>query len=195
MESYLKYGTIFCVVPNNIENASYVEFNKIDLNCLTYKCSDLNLDIKENENLEFFSNGTKGILYFCANTKTCSNGFLNIVFPDKYEILQRRENQRINIKEKVTVREHDKSFSALIEDISVGGMKIKTTSELKINEAYTVFLNFDNLNLKFTFIPARISFEDENYIISGQIKSDNASDKIELVQYCYKKQFEQKNRD
>ena len=65
-------------------------------------------------------------------------------------------------------------------------------------EEYKSLLNFDNLNLKIKFTPLRISYEENNseetYIISGQIFLDSPKDKIELIQYCYKKQFEQNNR-
>ena len=113
----------------------------------------------------------------------------------QFQILQRRESQRIALKEKIEILSDKFSTIAELIDLSVGGMKIKTEYELKINENYKACFNFDNLNLEFSFSPARISFEDGEYIVSGQIYSKNYTDKIELVQYCYKKQFEQTNRN
>ena len=195
MEEYFKQNTVFCVIPSDIDNATFMEFDNYNSNSVTFKNPKDNTIFNPNETVDFFSNNNNGILYFRASVKSFDNGLLTTELPEKYEILQRRENQRIIIKENIKIKDGDNEFLAKIIDLSIGGIKIQSQNKLEINQRYKVFLNLDNLNLEFTFTPSRISFENSKYIISGQIFSDIAADKIELVHYCYRKQFEQSNRN
>lgn len=195
MEKYLKENTIFCVIPTDINNAAFFEFAGYDSNSLTFKNQRKGKKFNPDETADFFSNNTNGILYFRSTIKSFNNEFLVANIPEKFEILQRRENQRIIIKENITIKDTNNEFQAKIIDLSIGGIKIETSNRLEINQKYKVYFNFDNLDLEFTFTPSRISFENNIYIISGQIFSNSPADKIELVHYCYKKQFEQSNRN
>ena len=195
MEEYFKQNTLFCVIPNDIDNATYMEFDNYNSNSITFKNPKDDTLFNQNETADFFSNSSNGILYFRTTVKSFIDGVLTAEIPDKYEILQRRENQRIIIKENIKIKDTDNEFQAKIVDLSIGGIKIETSNKMEINQNYKVYFNFDNLDLEFTFIPSRISFENSMYIISGPIHSNVAADKIELVHYCYKKQFEQSNRN
>ena len=193
MEEYLKNST-FYIVPENIENINNFKLLKYNDEYIVLNSPQLSTEFTKNENIEVFTNSTKGIIYFKSKVYEYSNNNLTLLKPENYQILQRRENERIILNENITLMEDNNKICAKLSDLSVGGMKIECENQLKINNAYRVELNFDNINLQFTFTPLRISFENDIYNISGQLTADKASDKIELVQYCYKKLFEQSNR-
>lgn len=193
MEDYIQIGAKFCVVPNDFDNAIFAKLFTFDKERITLECNrDIHFD--EEEEIEVFANCKNGIFYCKSKILSCKNKFLQIQTPNEYDILQRRENERIMIKKEILVSDGNNQFTVKLIDLSVGGMKILTDKELKISGSYTVNLDFDNLNLNFEFKPLRISADEDKYEVSGIINSKNSSDKIELVQYCYKKQFEESNK-
>ena len=199
MENYFKKDTLFYIIPEDIQYASIFKYIENDESNLILKDEYNSFETKLNEEIECFSGSNNGILYFKTEVINFENKLLTIKKPTETEILQRRENERISISEDITlINQDNKAITAKIMDLSVGGMKISANKQLMIKEEYKSLLNFDNLNLKIKFTPLRISYEENNseetYIISGQIFLDSPKDKIELIQYCYKKQFEQNNR-
>ncbi len=195
MENYLKQNNIFCIIPNNFDNCSYIKFCGHTEKIMHFS-SEENIGLNKDEDVELFSNGEKGVLYFCSKAESCHNNIIEVKFPEKYEIIQRRENERINIRHQISITdENGDEFNVSLNNISVGGIQIICNDELKLNNKYPVIFDFDGLNLNFIFVPTRQFYEDNQYVVSGQIKSKRPTDKIELVQYCYKKQFEQSNRN
>lgn len=193
MENYIQKGNIFCIVPEDFDNASFMNLVTFDKETMTFEGND-KVKLNEGEEIEAFANCKNGIFYFKSNILSYKNNFLQITSPSDYEILQRRVNERILIKEEVLISNDEEQIIAKLIDLSVGGMKILCDKDLKINGNYNVHFGFDNLNLNFDFKPLRISAEEDKYQISGIINSKSSSDKIELVQYCYKKYFEESNR-
>ena len=199
MENYFNNNTLFYIIPEDIQYSSTFKFTESDKNSFVFKNEKASFSAKINEEIEVFSSNNKGILYFKSKVISYVNGLLTIKKPIETEILQRRENERISICEAITLTDKNSNeITAKIIDLSVGGMKISADKQLLIKEEYYSFLNLDSLNLKIKFIPLRVSYEENNfeetYTISGQIFLDSPKDKIELIQYCYKKQFEQNNR-
>ena len=193
MEDYIQIGTKFCIVPNDFDNAIFAKVFTFDKEKMTLECQD-DVCFKEEDEIEAFANCKNGIFYCKSKILNCKNKFLQIQTPNEYDILQRRENERILLKKEISIFDENNQFKANLIDLSVGGMKILSDRELKINKDYAVNFNFDNLNLNFEFKPLRISVNEDKYEVSGIINSKNSSDKIELVQYCYKKQFEESNK-
>lgn len=193
MESYFNKDTEFLVIPADFDNAVCMHMETFDNDILTLECKD-NINFNEGEQVEVFAGIKNGIMYFKSDVIVSKNAFLQIKVPDEYEILQRRENERIIINEDVLIFDEKEQIKAKLMDLSVGGMKVLSENELKINGVYNVSFKFDDLDLLFKFTPLRISADGDKYCISGVINSEKSSDKIELVQYCYKKQFESSNR-
>ena len=199
MENHFNKDTLFYIIPEDIQYSSTFKYAEKDEYNLIFNNNDKIFHADPNDEIEVFSNSINGILYFKSYVISYENERLTIKNPTEMELIQRRENVRIPICETIYLTDADnKEISANIIDLSVGGLKISVKEQLIIKKEYISVLNFDNLNLKFKFIPLRIACEEnvktESYIISGQIFLESPKDKIELVQYCYKKQFEKNNR-
>lgn len=195
MEDYIKIGAVYFVIPNDFENIVNAKLYKFNDNKLLFKLCEDKFHLQNDDSIELFSSGNKGILYFCSTVLNCDENNLIIKNPVEYEIIQRRENERVVINEKMLIYDGNKEIEVILSDLSVGGMKLLTKKELRINNIYKIAFNLDNSNLSFNFIPLRISYEDEIYKISGKIDIKDSISKIELIQFCYRKIFEQTNRN
>ena len=198
MIEYLLKDSLFYIVPENIDHAGVFLIEKFDDNSVTLTTKD-KLYYSPDEIIEVFVNAKKGIIYFKTKITNCSDNTMTICMPKEYELLQRRENQRIIVNEPIIIKNDLTEEKAIIVDLSAGGMKIITHNQISINNQYNVILDFDNLHLDIFYIPQRLSVieegDKENYSVSGQIITRTPNDKIELAQYCYKKSFEQSNRE
>ena len=197
MIEYLMKDSLFYIVPEDIDHAGVFSIEKFDDNSVTLTAKG-EFYYSPDEIIEVFVNAKKGILYFKTVIINCSGNTLTISMPKEYELLQRRENQRILVNEPITIKNDSTEEKATIVDLSAGGMKIITDHQISMNSQYNVILDFDNLYLDIFYIPQRLSVTEEgdkeNYSISGQIVTRTQNDKIELAQYCYKKSYEQSNR-
>ena len=195
MFEYLLDNSIFYIVPENIDNAGGFSLKKNENNTMTF-ISAKDIKLKPKDLTEIFVNSNEGIIYFHSTVKTVENNELTIDFPYDYEILQRRENKRVKMNMPVVIKNDGEEKEVMLLDISAGGIKILAEKQLLLNTEYEVIFNFDKTSSVFTFLPQRIIVRKESnkYEISGQIMSKSPKDKIALVQYCYKKAFEQSNR-
>ena len=197
MLEYLQDSSLFYILPEDIETAGIFKLRKSENNTMTlFGKSPIKLSVGNNS--EVFVNSNEGIIYFHTVIKNVTENIIEVDLPQDYEILQRRESKRVKIGCPVVIKKDDFEENVMLIDISAGGIKIFTKNQIQLNKDYEVILNFDNLDAVFTFLPQRISFEgeeDKGYLISGQIVSKSPKDKIALVQYCYKKIFEQSNRE
>ena len=195
MLEYIQESSIFYIVPDNIEHAGVFSFEKNTKDTMSLISED-ELKISKGDFSEVFFNSNEGIIYFNTLIKEVINNTIIIDIPKDYEILQRRENKRLKINSPITIKKDEKETTVILYDISAGGIKILTENQLLLDTSYEVYLNFDNLNVSFNFLPKRISVGEKGkgFQISGQIISKSPKDKISLVQYCYKKIFEQSNR-
>ena len=182
-------------MPENIDNAGGFSLKKNENNTMTF-ISAKDIKLKPKDLTEIFVNSNEGIIYFHSTVKTVENNELTIDFPYDYEILQRRENKRVKMNMPVVIKNDGEEKEVMLLDISAGGIKILAEKQLLLNTEYEVIFNFDKTSSVFTFLPQRIIVRKESnkYEISGQIMSKSPKDKIALVQYCYKKAFEQSNR-
>ena len=198
MDNYFDEKTLFYIIPEDIGNSQSFFFEKTDDNIIIFKSNKKIRGFEENGKIEVFSNNKDGILYFKTIIKNTDDNKIRVEKPQEIDILQRRESDRYLINKPIKIKYKDTDINVVLENLSVGGMKILTSEQLIINEKYSVLLDFDSLNLEFQFIPTRISYDDSAEIypfkISGQINYILPKDKIELVQYCYKKQYEMTNR-
>ena len=82
-------------------------------------------------------------------------------------------------------------------DISAGGMRLSSETEMKKDKDYAVDISLDsNLFISCTFRPVRVVFEEENkkYNISGKFVLIKNIDRVALMQYCMKRQSEMQNK-
>ena len=196
MLEYIQKNSIFYILPENINNAGAYSFEKSENNTITF-ISQKNTELTSDDTVEIFVNSTEGIIYFKSAIKNVENNLVTIDFPNDYEILQRRENKRIKLNLPVVIEKDEIKKEVMLIDISVGGIKILSDEQMLLNTKYSVIFNFDQTISVFGFVPKRIMLSDDekSFYISGQIMSKSPKDKIALVQYCYKKEFEQSNRE
>lgn len=194
MENYFNNDSQFYVIPEDIEKSSVFELLEMNENYCTIYNPNFISGLSKNDEIEIFVNSKNGIIYFKTKVENTSDTIITFINPEEYKLLQRRENERILINENITIENEDKSINSKIIDLSAGGMKIESNEQLSINCEYSTKFNFDNIQLEPSFIPTRISFENSIYQISGQLNFKKSTDRIELVQYCYRKAFEQSNR-
>lgn len=196
METFLTNENTFYIIPKEIENVTTMRLIDAFEDSLQFSYPQSVTNFEKDEAVEVFSNGVNGILYFKSKIIDSNNDTLLIKRPAEYDVLQRRENDRIVITESIKLSKNNngESIDATIINLSVGGMKISIDEKVEINEVYSTKFDFDNLDMNFQFIPSRIEFIDNKYVVSGCLKSENVGNKIELIQYCYKKQFEIENR-
>lgn len=197
MQEYLHKDSLFYIIPEEVDHASAFCLEKVE-NGLMRVVSNNDININAGDKIEIFINSNEGIIYSKTIVENVKNKSIMFEEPKDYEILQRRENKRIKINKPVIIKKDGCEKEVILEDISAGGIKITTDEQLTLNCEYEVVFNFDGLDNVFSFTPQRMVSSDSGevgiYHISGQINSKSPTDKITLIQYCYKKIFEQSNR-
>lgn len=197
MLEYINKKSLFYLIPENVDYSEIFSFEKNEDNFIVLK-NKKNTNIRTKDRLEIFADSNEGIIYFNSVARWAENNIIKIDIPNDYEILQRRENERVKINAKIIIKGDNFEKEMTLIDISAGGIKISTDEQIALNNEYTVIFNFDNLNISFRYIPQRIFTIDnkkkKEFQISGPIYSKSQKDKITLVQYCYKKLFEQSSR-
>ena len=197
MIEYLLDNSLFYVIPDDIDHAEVCSIDDVSENTLKLKASD-ELEMKPNEKAEIFVNSSEGIIYFISVINDVSDNNLIIDLPVDYEILQRRENKRVDINEEIIIKCDGFEKKVILENISAGGIKILSDEQISLNREYDACLNFGNIDLVCKYTPQRISSQKssdkETYSISGIIELKSPKDKIELVQYCCKKLYEKTYR-
>lgn len=194
MENFFTKNTEFAVIPNDIEMADVFLFEESNVNYITLHNPEIKSQFTKGDNIEIFSRNDSGTLYFKSKISDFKNGYLIIKYPEKYDIIQRREDERFNINDNITIFNETQKFEAKLINLSIGGLKIKSNTELNLNKKYKISLNIQSKFTTFEFIPTRIETDKNKYISSGTISTNDTNTKIEFIQYCYRKIFEQQNR-
>ena len=189
MREQIEVGKEFNIISRKIDNATtcqvsaiFDEYFEITLNT--------NEEYKAEESVELFAMTSKGQLYFETIVKEVNENKLLIWFPISFKYLQRREYTRITINKEIQIDNQN----AQIIDISAGGLKLKLNNQLKLLQEYPISINLDNNIINCNFLPIRISANNNEFISSGKYTNLNNQDKITLVQYCFGKQFENRNK-
>jgi hypothetical protein len=152
--------------------------------------------ILENTYCEFYTQTSHGKLYFDSYAKKINGKTLTIASPAKHKFLQRRQYTRIKYINDLEMREGNNTYQISTLDISAGGMKLKTTSNIDIEKTYEITLPLsENVTLNCQFQPIRIEKRSEGgYTVSGQYVYKSGHDRMILTQYCAKRSVEIKNK-
>ena len=188
----LKEKMKFKIVPQNIDDTFETEILSINNNCISF--SLLNNALKKGEKFDAYMLSNDGIVFFSANADEIEDNIVKICTKITPELLQRRQYVRIKVDKAVKIKfinENEKFIDAHLLDISVGGFKLISKDAIKENETYFLNVNLNNNELILKFIPINIvENDDKTYTISARFENIQNTDKIALVQYCYKKQAE-----
>ena len=145
---------------------------------------------------EFYLETKNGTLYFDSYPKSIEGKTLLIASPAKHKFLQRRQYTRIKYIHDLELSLGENKYSVVTLDISAGGMKFKTQSNVNIEGAYDITLPLSEAqSVTCKYIPIRIEKGDDGYYThSGRFSYYENRDKMTLIQYCAKRSIEIKNK-
>ena len=189
MRDQIEIGKEFNIISRTINNATTCKVSSVSDEYFEVTLHTLE-EYKAEESVELFAMTSKGQLYFETIVKEANENKLLIWFPISFKYLQRREYTRITINKEIQIDNN----SAQIIDISAGGLKLKLKNQLTLLKEYPISINLDNNVINCNFLPIRISADNDDFISSGKYTKLNSHDKITLVQYCFGKQIENKNK-
>ncbi len=145
---------------------------------------------------EFYLETKHGTLYFDSYPKSIEGKTLLIASPAKHKFLQRRQYTRVKYVHELELSLNDEKHAITTLDISAGGMKFKTSSNVNIEGEYNITLPLSEAqSVSCRYLPIRIEKGDDGqYTHSGRFAYDENRDKMTLIQYCTKRSIEIKNK-
>lgn len=145
---------------------------------------------------EFYLETKHGTLYFDSYPKSIEGKTLLIASPAKHKFLQRRQYTRVKYIHELELSLNEEKHAITTLDISAGGMKFKTASNVNIEGEYTITLPLSEAqSVTCRYLPIRIEKGDDgNYTHSGRFAYNENRDKMTLIQYCTKRSIEIKNK-
>ncbi len=195
MKTFMKENQQISILPEDVKGATLGLITKASKDFAEVQIPDNEIQFyKPGAPIELFAPADDGMLYVATVLDSVNKNILKIKMIDKYEVLQRREFTRIPLESEVLLKDDNISCKCL--DISAGGMKLECDKQLDMEKDYTISFSLDTGAAVNCYLrPIRIS-KDENskYIVSGRFVLLTNIDKIAIVQYCFKKQIEGKNR-
>lgn len=193
MRQQISENKEFYIISRSIDNASKCKVIEICEDCFKVKLEKYNV-FEPSESVELFAMTEKGQLYFETIVKDVENDVISIWFPITYKYLQRREFTRISSEKTIILNKQNNIIEAKIMDISAGGLKVSTKEQLELQAEYETEFYVDNKSVKSVFEPIRIEAVQNYFVSSGRFKNMTNSDRITLVQYCFRKQIENSNK-
>ena len=184
------------MIPQNFKFANRGKVTEVRAGDFTLELDYEPQGVLENTYCEFYTQTSHGKLYFDSYAKEINGKTLIIASPAKHKFLQRRQYTRIKYMNELELFLDGNSYKISTLDISAGGMKLKTDSNINIEGTFDVSLPLsDNLTLACKFQPIRIEKRNEGgFTISGQFVYNSSHDKMILTQYCAKRSVEIKNK-
>ncbi len=150
----------------------------------------------DNESVELYTITEHGLLYFETIIRGISGRVLDLWNPPTYKFLQRREYTRVNIvKDLVLYASDGEEIMVSLIDISAGGLKLASPKQLELSALYDIEFELEkNKRIICKFQPIRMEVNAQAYIISGRFQLLTNVDRVWLVQFCFRKQLEEKNK-
>ena len=189
-----KVNQVIKIVPEAVELACSANVDEI---CEDYiVVSLLKTNAQLSGRVECFSVVEDGILYFVSNIENIGNGMYKLSGSDNFTTLQRRQYTRISHSQDLTLKDNDTLIEVKTTDLSAGGMRILSPTELSLSNDYDFTLELD----KSTIITAKFSpiradkMSDGMFAISGKFKLITNRARISLVQYCFRVKMESTNK-
>ena len=184
------------MIPQNFKFANRGKVTEVRAGDFTLELDYEPEGVLESTYCEFYTQTSHGKLYFDSYAKEINGKTLIIASPAKHKFLQRRQYTRIKYMNELELFLDGNSYKISTLDISAGGMKLKTDSNINIEGTFDVSLPLsDNLTLACKFQPIRIEKRNEGgFTISGQFVYNSSHDKMILTQYCAKRSVEIKNK-
>lgn len=192
MNELLEKEQIVSVVPQDFRNAIKGKVVSISDKFFEVETTREPEGILINNLIEFYSQTQHGILYFASDITSINGNTLKVLAPVKHRFLQRRKFTRINFSQELELKSATNQYVVTITDLSAGGLKIKSSENVDIDQEYDVKVSLsDELVIKCKFQPIRIEKNDKGvYTLSGRFTNLNNTDRMTLIQLCMKKKIE-----
>ena len=151
---------------------------------------------KVNESVELYTITEMGLLYFETIIKEITGKILRLWNPPTYKFLQRREYTRVNISKDLVLSSPDgEEIMVSLLDISAGGLKLASPKQLELSALYDIELELEkNKKIVCKFQPVRMEVNPQAFITSGRFQLLTNVDRVWLVQFCFRKELEEKNK-
>ena len=184
------------MIPQNFKFANRGKVTEVRAGDFTLELDYEPEGVLENTYCEFYTQTSHGKLYFDSYAKEINGKTLVIASPAKHKFLQRRQYTRIKYMNELDLVLDGNTYKISTLDISAGGMKLITASNINIEGTFDVTLPLtDNVTLACKFQPIRIEKRNEGgFTVSGQFVYNSSHDKLILTQYCAKRSVEIKNK-
>ena len=184
------------MIPQNFKFANRGKVTEVRAGDFTLELDYEPEGVLENTYCEFYTQTSHGKLYFDSYAKEINGKTLVIASPAKHKFLQRRQYTRIKYMNELDLVLDGNTYKISTLDISAGGMRLTTASNINIEGTFDVTLPLtDNVTLACKFQPIRIEKRNEGgFTVSGQFVYNSSHDKMILTQYCAKRSVEIKNK-
>ena len=189
MRNQITENKEFYIISRSVDNAEICKVIEVADDCFKVKL-DKKRKYEVDESVELFTVTEKGQLYFETIIKEVNDDVLSIWYPITYKYLQRREYSRVPLDMDIVLTDNNKEIKAAVIDISAGGLKVATKQQLELLKDYKISFTIENQKVDTIFEPIRIEALPNVFFSSGRFKDINNTDRVALVQYCFKKQIE-----
>ena len=197
MEKLLKDAKDFKIIPENFKNSGEITIEKIEDDkiecCLVFPKDCDYSDYVPDKNVEVFGANNSGLVYFETKIISRDNQKLILKSTQEYSLIQRREYSRVQLKNGgITIKDMPDDIQIKVIDISAGGIKLETDTELKEGQYYDIEIKLSgNMKIECALQPIRTEKNNNgNYIVSGKFTNLENIDRIVLVQYVFKMKME-----
>lgn len=196
MAELLEKEQVLSVVPQDYANSNKGKVTQISEREFTLELLHSPEGIIPKHIMEFYSPTPNGMLYFTSSAAEINGNVITVVMPRKHRFLQRRTFTRVKFVQQVKLESDGKNYQAESVDLSVGGMKLKTTEPLYINDEFDLGINLvGETFVKCNFQAIKIEKNSEDsYTVSGRFQNLSNTDKMKLTQFCIRKNIENMNR-
>jgi len=196
MRELVKKDQIVTVIPHDFKDTNKGKITEVSMDGFKMKLKYIPRGLLKKHICDFYSLTDNGYLYFESYIKDLEGNEVYIANPRKHRFLQRRKFTRIKFLENLELEHEGLVHKVQTLDLSAGGMKLKTTENINIENDYKITIHLNDeivVNCKYQLIRVERS-DDGIYTISGRFSNLSNVDKMSLVHFCMKKSMENDNK-
>lgn len=196
MNELLEKDQIISIVPQDYKNSNKGKVMDVRDSFFTIDMRHEPIGFEPKRIMEFYSQTKHGTLYFNAAIVKVEGNVVVVTFPRKHRFLQRRTFTRIKFIQDVELEKDGKTYNVSSFDLSAGGIKIRSAEALTLGEEYNANMPLiKNYFIKSQYEPLKIEKNDDGlFTIAGRFKNLSRTDRMKIVQFCMRKDLENKNR-
>lgn len=196
MAELLEKEQVLSVIPQDYAKSNKGKVKEINERNFTLELFHEPEGIIPKHVMEFYSPTANGMLYFTSSAAEINGKTITVSIPLKHRFLQRRTFTRIKFSQEINLVSGGKTCNAVSLDLSAGGMKIKVSEPIGIDEEFSLNVKLlENSFVECKYQPTKIEKDaDGSYTVSGRFQNLNNTDKMKLTQFCIRKNIENINR-